>query len=177
MDDREILLTWRSGRQEEAFKAIVEQYSEKLYFHVRSLTHSHEDTDDLLQEIFIKIWGALPSFRGDSHLYTWIWRIATNETLNFLGKSGRRSTEGLTPEMEQKIDTDPWFDGTAAERELAKAIAALPKKQRLVFQMRYYEEMTYEEISKVLDTSVGSLKASYHFALGKVKDALEKTLS
>ena len=176
MDDKEILLTWRSDRREEAFNAIVQQYSEKLYWHVRALTNSHEDTDDLLQDIFVKIWGALPGFRGDSNLYTWIWRIATNETLNFLSRSNRRSTEGLTPEMEGKIDGDPWFNGTAVERELAKAMASLPKKQRLVFQMRYYEEMPYEDISKILKTSVGSLKASYHFAYKKIKEALGNSL-
>ncbi len=176
MDDREILDLWRSGRREEAFSAIVRQYSERLYWHVRSLTGSHEDTDDLLQDIFIKIWGALPKFRGDSNLFTWIWRIATNETLNHLDRRDRHPQEGISPLMEEKIDGDPWFNGTAAQRELSKAIASLPVKQRMVFQMRYYEEMTYEEISQVLGTSVGGLKASYHIAYEKIKDFLEKAL-
>ncbi len=162
---------------EKVFNEIVETYSERLYWHVRRFTCSHEDTDDLLQDIFIKIWKALPSFRGEAQLYTWVFRIATNETLNFLRKEKVRSLlrfQNADAEIERKIDSDPYFNGTQAERALSKEIAKLPEKQRIVFIMRYYDDMPYEEISRVLDTSVGSLKASYHIAQQKIREALKK---
>lgn len=162
---------------EKVFNEIVETYSERLYWHVRRFTCSHEDTDDLLQDIFIKIWKALPSFRGEAQLYTWVFRIATNETLNFLRKEKVRSLlrfQNADAEIERKIDSDPYFNGTQAERVLSKEIAKLPEKQRIVFIMRYYDDMPYEDISQVLDTSVGSLKASYHIAQQKIREALKK---
>lgn len=162
---------------EKVFNEIVETYSERLYWHVRRFTCSHEDTDDLLQDIFIKIWKALPSFRGEAQLYTWVFRIATNETLNFLRKEKVRSLlrfQNADVEIERKIDSDPYFNGTQAERALSKEIAKLPEKQRIVFIMRYYDDMPYEDISQVLDTSVGSLKASYHIAQQKIREALKK---
>lgn len=162
---------------EKVFNEIVETYSERLYWHVRRFTCSHEDTDDLLQDIFIKIWKALPSFRGEAQLYTWVFRIATNETLNFLRKEKVRSLlrfQNADAEIERKIDSDPYFNGTQAERALSKEIAKLPEKQRIVFIMRYYDDMPYEDISQVLDTSVGSLKASYHIAQQKIREALKK---
>ncbi len=162
---------------EKVFNEIVETYSERLYWHVRRFTCSHEDTDDLLQDIFIKIWKALPSFRGEAQLYTWVFRIATNETLNFLRKEKVRSLlrfQSADAEIERKIDSDPYFNGTQAERALSKEIAKLPEKQRIVFIMRYYDDMPYEDISQVLDTSVGSLKASYHIAQEKIREALKK---
>lgn len=162
---------------EEVFNEIVKAYSERLYWHVRRFTCSHEDTDDLLQDIFIKIWKALPSFRGEAQFYTWVFRIATNETLNFLRKEKVRSLlkfQSVDAEIERKIDSDPYFNGTEAERTLSKEIAKLPEKQRLVFIMRYYDDMPYEDISEILDTSVGSLKASYHIAQEKIRQALKK---
>ena len=162
---------------EKVFNEIVETYSERLYWHVRRFTCSHEDTDDLLQDIFIKIWKALPSFRGEAQLYTWVFRIATNETLNFLRKEKVRSLlrfQNADAEIERKIDSDPYFNGTQAERALSKEIAKLPEKQRIVFIMRYYDDMPYEDISQVLDTSVGSLKASYHKKKKKIREALKK---
>ena len=162
---------------EKVFNEIVETYSERLYWHVRRFTCSHEDTDDLLQDIFIKIWKALPSFRGEAQLYTWVFRIATNETLNFLRKEKVRSLlrfQNADAEIERKIDSDPYFNGTQAERALSKEIAKLPEKQRIVFIMRYYDDMPYEDISQVLDTSVGSLKASYHITQQKIREALKK---
>ena len=161
---------------EKVFNEIVETYSERLYWHVRRFTCSHEDTDDLLQDIFIKIWKALPSFRGEAQLYTWVFRIATNETLNFLRKEKVRSLlrfQNADAEIERKIDSDPYFNGTQAERALSKEIAKLPEKQRIVFIMRYYDDMPYEDISQVLDTSVGSLKASYHIAQQTIREALK----
>ena len=161
--------------QEKVFNEIVKTYSERLYWHVRRFVLSHEDTDDLLQDIFLKIWTALPSFRGEAQLYTWVYRIATNETLNFLRRQKVRAAlqfRRLDDVMEERIDTDPYFNGSAAERALSKAIARLPEKQRSVFIMRYYEEMSYEEIAAVTGTSVGALKASFHIAQEKVRAEL-----
>ena len=177
MTDKEIIDLYKEGQQERAFREIVDSYSERLYWHVRRFLCSHEDTDDLLQDIFVKIWSALPSFRGDSQLYTWLYRIATNETLNFLNKQKVRSAlqfESLSSKLEEKIDEDPWFNGDSLQRLLMKAIQRLPEKQRLVFTMRWFEELSYEDISEILGTSVGALKASYHFATEKLKTFLEK---
>ena len=157
---------------EQVFNKIVKDYSERLYWHVRRMVGSHEDADDLLQEIFLKIWTALPSFRGEAQLYTWVWRIATNETLNHLRKEKVRAMLRFTSAdnlMVQKVEADSYFNGTAAEREVAKAIARLPEKQRQVFIMRWWDELSYEEISNITGTSVGALKASYHIAQEKVK--------
>jgi RNA polymerase sigma-70 factor (ECF subfamily) len=157
---------------EQVFNSIVKQYSERLYWHVRRMVGSHEDTDDLLQEIFLKIWTALPSFRGEAQLYTWVWRIATNETLNFLRKEKVRALLRFSSADElaaQRVMADPYFNGTDAEREMAKAVARLPEKQRQVFIMRWWDELSYEEISAITGTSVGALKASYHIAQEKIK--------
>ncbi len=167
MTDGQIISLWQEGRRDEAFRELVAAYSERLYWHVRRLTGSHEDTDDLLQEIFVRAWAALPSFRGEAQLGTWLWRIATNQSLNFLRQQRLRaalSFKSLDRYEAQRIDEDPWFDGDAAERRLMKALARLPHKQRIVFSLRYFDEMSYEEMARVLDTSVGALKASYHFA-------------
>ena len=156
---------------EQVFNGIVKQYSERLYWHVRRMVGSHEDADDLLQEIFLKIWTALPSFRGEAQLYTWVWRIATNETLNFLRKEKVRALLRFSSADElaaQRVAADPYFNGTDAEREMAKAVARLPEKQRQVFIMRWWDELSYEEISAITGTSVGALKASYHIAQEKI---------
>ena len=163
---------------EEQFNGIVRDYSERIWWHVRRFVPSHEDTDDLVQEIFLKIWNALPSFRGDAQVFTWIYRIATNETLNWLRREKVRAALRLTSlddVLEQRIDNDPWFTGTAAERALSKAVAKLPAKQRQVFVMRYYDDLPYEEISAILGTSVGALKASYHIAQEKVRAEIGRT--
>ncbi len=157
---------------ESIFNRIVKEYSERLYWHVRRMVGSHEDADDLLQEIFLKIWTALPSFRGEAQLYTWVWRIATNETLNHLRKEKVRAALRFASADElvaQKIEGDPYFNGTAAQRELWKSVARLPEKQRQVFVMRWWDELSYEEISAITGTSVGALKASYHIAQKKIK--------
>lgn len=162
-------------RDEALFGRIVHDYSERIYWHVRRFVNTHEDADDLVQDIFLKIWTALPSFRGEAQLFTWVYRIATNEALNFLKREKVRAALRLTSleaEMERRIDTDPWFDGTAAERALSKAVARLPEKQRQVFIMRYYDDLSYEEISAILGTSVGALKASYHIAQEKVRSQI-----
>lgn len=177
MTDSEIISLLAAGQQERAFNEIVKNYSERLYWNVRRMVGSHEDADDLVQEIFIKIWAALSSFRGESQLFTWIWRISVNESLNFLRKQKVRaalSFQSITEMEERRIDSDPYFNGTEAERLLMKSIAKLPTKQRMVFMMRYFDDMKYEDISEILETSVGSLKASYHFAYEKIKGELKE---
>ncbi len=161
---------------EQDFQEIVQKYSEQLYWHVRSIVVSHEDADDILQETFVKVWKALPGFRGDSSVQTWLWRIATNEALGHLRKRRVRAAlqfQSLDAEAERVIDSDPWFDGDAAQRRLARSIMALPAKQRSVFCMRFFEEMSYEQISEITGTSVGALKASYHLAAEKIKLTLD----
>ena len=179
MTNSEIIQLYECGRREEAFNGIVETYTERLYWHVRRFLCSHDDTDDLLQDIMIKIWTALPTFRGESKLYTWIYRIATNEVLNHLRKQRFKalvSLDSATSILERKIDDDAYFNGDEMQRELHKAIQRLPEKQRVVFNLRYFEEMKYDEISEITGTSVGALKASYHHAYEKVKADLEKLI-
>ena len=177
MTESEIIELYHSGRTEDAFKGIVDTYSERLYWHVRRFLCSHEDTNDLLQDIYIKIWTALPTFRGESQIFTWLWRIATNEVLNYLRKQKFKAMVSLDSSMEilrKKIDDDPYINGNELQRELHKAIQKLPEKQRIVFNMRYFDELKYEEISEITDTSVGALKASYHHAYNKIKEELNK---
>lgn len=179
MTDKEISILISQGRLEEAFNELVKSYSERLYWHVRRFLCSHEDTDDLLQEIFIKIWAALPSFRGESQLFTWIYRIATNEALNHLQKMKVRQAlrfSSIDEVMENRIEGDPWFNGDEAQRALSKAIQRLPSRQKAVFLMRYYEEIPYEDLSKIMGISTGALKASYHLAREKVQEDLLKEI-
>ena len=175
--DKEIMGLYRSGSQEKAFALLVGSYTERLYWHIRRFLCSHEDTNDLLQDIFIKVWSALPSFRGESQLYTWLYRIATNMLLNHLRKQKLRalvSFDSAHDLLEKKIDEDAYFNGDELQRELQKAIQRLPEKQRIVFCFRHFDEMKYEDISEITDTSVGALKASYHHAYNKIKEELQK---
>ena len=177
MTDNEIISQLSCGRHEEAFNGIVNAYTERLYWHIRRFLCSHEDTNDLLQDVFIKIWSALPTFRGESKLYTWIYRIATNSVLNHLRKQKLRaliSIDTISSVMEKRIDEDTYFNGNALQRELHKAIQRLPEKQRIVFNLRYFDEMKYEDISEITGTSTGALKASYHHAYNKIKEDLHK---
>ena len=160
---------------EKEFQALVEQYSEPLYWHIRQIVGSHEDADDILQDAFVKIWRALPDFRGESSVSTWMWRIATNEAMTFLRRKRVRAAlqfSSISAEVERSIDGDPYFNGDEAERKLAKAIAKLPDKQRAVFCMRYYQDLPYEQIAEITGTSVGALKASFHIAQEKIKEEL-----
>ena len=179
MRDNDIIRLFLAGDRERAFTEIVKAYSERLFWYVRRYVSSHEDADDIVQDIFVKVWAALPSFRGESQLFTWLYRIATNEALNYVRRQKVRAALSFRPidaEIERKIDEDPWFNGDEAERRLMKSLQKLPLKQRVVFSMRYFEDMSYEEISEVTGTSVGALKASYHIACGKLKgELLEKS--
>ena len=178
MEDKEILEIYRTeGKQEFAFNLLVQKYSERLYWHIRKLTCSHEDTNDLLQSSLVKVWEHLPDFREESKLYTWIYRIATNETLTFLKKKRLNATLSLSSYdkiLANKLQSDPSFNGDKLQMALHKAILHLPDKQRAVFNLRYFQEMKYEDISEILGTSVGALKASYHYAYNKVKEELQE---
>ena len=158
----------------DAFTQMVRKYQEPLYRMVRRMVLVHEDADDVLQNVFIKAWQALDNFRGDSSLSTWLYRIASNEALDHIARQKRNGlsldddSKKVAQAVASRLESDPYFDGDETEHQLQQAIAQLPKKQRMVFQMKYYEEMKYEEISNILGTSVGALKASYHHAVQKI---------
>lgn len=159
-----------------AFSLIVRQYSQRIYWHIRHMVLSHEDADDIVQETFIKAWTNIDKFRGDSQISTWLYRIAINETLTFLNKNRIDTISIDTPEgaVAEQLESDALFNGDKADALLREAVQRLPDKQRLVFNMKYFEEMKYEEISEILETSVGALKASYHIAVKKIEEFLSK---
>lgn len=159
-----------------AFNLIVRKYQEKLYWHIRRMVISHEDTDDIIQDVFIKIWKNLPKFKNQSQLYTWLYRVATNETITFLNKKRKRffiNLNDVEQELSNKLESDVYYNGDEIQMKLQKAILTLPEKQRLIFNMKYYDEMKYEDISAILKTSVGGLKASYHLAVKKIENILK----
>jgi RNA polymerase sigma factor (sigma-70 family) len=174
IQDTELLIQFRDpNTKEKAFTAIIKKYQEKLYWHVRRMVVEHEDANDVLQNVFIRVWNGLENFREDSQLYTWLYRIATNECLSYLEQQKKKASLSLS-DMESglsnKIIADKHFDPNKLEWKLQLAIQQLPEKQRIVFGLRYYDEMPYEEMSRVLDTSEGALKASYHHAVKKIED-------
>ena len=147
-------------------------YKERLYWHIRRMVLVHEDADDVLQNTFIKIYRGILQFEGKSKLYTWLYRIATNESISFLQSRARRSSQSIDDSegaLANRLRADSWFDGDALQQQLREAAAQLPEKQRVVFNLRYYEEMPYEEMSEMLNTSVGALKASFHHAVKKIE--------
>ncbi|QMU31605.1 RNA polymerase sigma factor [Adhaeribacter radiodurans] len=174
MEDQEILQKFQNPDSRNlAFNQLIRKYQQKVYWHVQKMVIDHDDADDLTQEVFIKIWKNLPEFRKDAQLYTWIYRIATNECLNFLKSKKRRfflPITDISEELSQKIDANVGPNGDEIQLKLQKALLKLPDKQRLVFNMRYYDELKYEEIAEILGTSVGALKASYHHAVKKIED-------
>ncbi len=155
------------ARRERAFAAMVRHLTPMLYGHVRRIVQFHDDADDVLQNTFLKAWQALPSFRGDCSLSTWLYRIAVNESLAMLSR--RREYAALSDDGARDLESDPYFDGDETELQLQRAVALLPDKQRVVFNLKYFGEMKYEEMSQTLGTSVGALKASYHIAVKKVE--------
>ena len=173
MEDSEILVKFREPASRNlAFNQLVRKYQRKVYWHVRKMVIDHADADDLTQDVFIKVWKHLDNFRQDAQLFTWIYRIATNECLSFLGSKRRKFLLPLTDvgaELASKLEADPNLAGDEIELKLQKAILQLPDKQRLVFNLRYYDEMPYEQMADVTGTSVGALKASYHHAVKKVE--------
>ncbi len=158
--------------KEEVFNVIVLRFRERLYWHIRKMVYRHEDADDILQNTFIKIWNNLAQFREDSNLYTWIYRIATNETLTFIRNSKQNrfaAWHTVEDDLAGTLQDEEYFNGDELQKKLMLAVAKLPEKQRLVFNMKYFDEMKYEDISEILTTSVGALKASYHHAIKKIE--------
>lgn len=174
LDDKELLFQFnQAATKERAYTGIIKKYQEKLYWHIRRMVVEHEDANDVLQNMFIKVWKGLENFREDSQLYTWLYRIATNESLTFIEQKKKRSSLSLSDVesgLSNSLKADKDFDPKKIEWKLQLAIQQLPEKQRVVFSLRYYDEMPYEEMSRVLETSEGALKASYHHAVKKIED-------
>jgi RNA polymerase sigma-70 factor (ECF subfamily) len=155
-----------------AFSLVVRKYQERLYWHIRKMVLSHDDANDILQNTYMKAWKALDSFRGDSQISTWLYRIATNETLTFLANKRLRNVMSMDDEetfLMQNLKADSFFDGNELELKLQKAILTLPEKQRLVFNMKYFDKITYDQMEAILGTTTGALKASYHHAVKKIE--------
>ncbi len=176
LSDNEILeLFKQTDTKDKALSALITVYQQKLYWHIRKIVIKHDDTDDVLQNTFIKIWKGLENFKGESQLYTWLYRIATNEALTFLKQKQKQNTTSIHPieySLSKSLESDVYFKGDAIQLKLQQAILTLPEKQRIVFNMRYFDEMPYEQMSEILETSVGALKASYHLAAKKIEDHL-----
>jgi len=174
LSDSELLVEFRNPvTKEKAFTSIIKKYQEKLYWHLRRMVVDHDDANDVLQNVMIRVWNGLENFREDSQLYTWLYRVATNECLTFMEQQKKRAAVSLSDVesgLANKIKADRDFDGNKLEWKLQLGIQQLPEKQRIVFQLRYYDEMPYEEMSRVLETSEGALKASYHHAVKKIED-------
>ena len=174
-----VVLLQDPARQREAFARIVREYSEQLYWQIRRLVLSHDDANDILQNTFIKAWTNIEYFRGDAKMSTWLYRIALNECLTFLNKqraSQQLSIDEADTEIVNQLESDTYFDGDETQKVFLQAIKQLPEKQQMIFNLKYFKEMKYEEISEILGTSIGALKASYHHAVKKIESFLEKHL-
>lgn len=173
-DDKDLLVKFKDASQKDAaYTAIIKKYQERLYWHIRRMVVEHEDANDVLQNMFIKVWRGLENFREDSQLYTWLYRIATNESLTFLEQQKRKFAVSIDEEetgLSNKVIASEGFDANRLEWKLQLAIQKLPEKQRIVFNLRYYDELPYEQMSEILETSEGALKASYHHAAKKIED-------
>ncbi|TWI20281.1 RNA polymerase sigma factor [Sphingobacterium siyangense] len=174
MDDALIIAKFaEESTREEAFRLLLKKYQQKIYWHVRRMVIDHDDADDVVQDIFVKVWKNLGNFQEDSQLYTWLYRIATNECITFLNKKKQKQNVSLdddtTAYLAETLADGNYFNGDRAQMKLQQALLTLPEKQKLVFNMKYFEDMKYEEISEVLGTSVGALKASYHLAVKKIE--------
>lgn len=177
IEDQQLLSDLKNEKkQQQAFHILVDKYKERLYWHIRKIVLNHDDADDVLQETFIKIWKNIHSFRADSGLYTWLYRIATNESLSFLSQKKRKyinNSEEINDYLIDNLKADPYFSGDEIQMKLQMAIAQLPEKQRLVFNMRYFDEVKYQDMSKIMGTSEGALKASFHHAMKKIEAFLK----
>ena len=167
----------KAHTKEKAFKKLITEYKERLYWHIRKIVISHDDADDVLQNTFIKVFKGIDNFKQDSKLYSWMYRIATNESITFINKRARERNIDITEikqEMISNLQSDRWFSGNDIEIILQEAVATLPEKQQLVFNMKYFDHMKYQEISDILETSVGGLKASYFHAVKKIENYIKK---
>lgn len=173
-DDKELLSLFREPQtKERGYTLLVKKYQEKIYWHIRRMVVDHDDANDVMQNVFIKVWKGLDQFREDARFYTWLYRIATNESLTFLEQEKKKaavSYEDVSHALSEKLASERDFDASKIEWKLQMAIQKLPEKQKLVFSLRYYDEMSYEEMSRVLETSEGALKASYHHAVKKIEE-------
>jgi RNA polymerase sigma factor (sigma-70 family) len=171
--DKELLEKFRQeDTRHYAFNILVHEYQKRLYWHIRKILIDHDDTNDVLQNVFVKIWRNLDGFKGESQLYTWLYRIATNESITFLNQKKKRAGVPLDEAssfLGTSLQSDSLFKGDEIQAKLQKAILTLPDKQRIVFNMKYFDNIKYEEMSKILETSVGALKASYHHAVKKIE--------
>ena len=176
MEDKELLLKVRNPETRSyGFNLLVRAYQQRVYWLARKMVIDHDDADDITQEVFIKVHKAIDQFREDSQLYTWIYRIATNECLSFLNRKRKRfflPIEDVAGQLSVKVDSAPAMEGDEIQKKLQKALLKLPDKQRLVFNMRYYDELSYEDMAEITKTSVGALKASYHHAVKKIEEFL-----
>ncbi|TXG35254.1 RNA polymerase sigma factor [Seonamhaeicola maritimus] len=172
-NEEELLLQLKSdAHKEQAFRALISLYKERLYWHIRNIVKSHDDTDDVLQNTFIKVFKNINNFKGDSKLYSWMYRIATNESITFINKNAKRlqiTSEEVQELAINNLKSDTYFEGDAIQLKLQEAIATLPEKQQLVFNMKYFQDLKYKEMSDILETSEGALKASYHIAVKKIE--------
>ena len=171
-DDQILSLCQEKTKIEQGFKLLMLTYQERLYWHVRRMVFEHDDANDVIQNTLIKVYKSIHKFEGKSKLYTWLYRIATNEAITFLNKKNRKSTASLDNEeynLNNQLKADDYFDGDEIQRKLYEALNKLPEKEKDVFNLRYFEEMSYAEMSEVLETSVGALKASYHHAVKKIE--------
>ena len=174
MDDALIIAKFaEESTREEAFRLLLKKYQQKIYWHVRRMVIDHDDADDVVQDVFVKVWRNLEKFREDSQLYTWLYRIATNECITFLNKKKQKQNVSLDEEdssyLSDTLTASSYFNGDVAQMKLQQALLKLPEKQRLVFNMKYFEDLKYEEISEIVGTSIGALKASYHLAVKKIE--------
>lgn len=159
-----------------AFSKLVALYKERLYWHIRNMVKNHDDTDDVLQNVFIKVYKNIKGFKGESKLYSWLYRIATNESITFLNKKAKKhniTSAELNQQLIENLQSDVYYEGDAIQLKLQKAVATLPQKQQQVFNMKYFQELKYREISEILETSEGALKASYHLATKKIEEFLK----
>ena len=178
LSDQQLIGQLRNeSTRNQGFSQLVNKYQERLYWHIRKIVLNHDDSDDVLQNTFMKVWKNLDSFREESTLFTWLYRIATNESLTFINSRNKRQTvpyQDISEYLMNRLEADDYFEGSDIQKKLQEAILTLPEKQRLVFNMRYFEEMPYQDMSEILDTSVGALKASFHHAAKKVEDFISK---
>lgn len=178
MEDHQIIEEFKKPlTKNKAFGVLLEKYQQRIYWHIRKILIDHDDTDDVVQEVFIKVFKNLDGFREASQLYTWIYRIATNEALTFLKKRQRKqawSIDEASYDLENKLTSSSYIDGDEIQVKLQKAILTLPEKQKLVFNMKYFDDMKYEDISEIIGTSVGGLKANYHLAVKKIEEYLSE---
>jgi RNA polymerase sigma-70 factor (ECF subfamily) len=177
VEEHSLVLALQShDEKEKAFRILVSQYKERLYWHIRKIVLNHDDTDDVLQNTFIKVFRNIDSFKANSKLYTWMYRIATNEAITFINKRAKRaniSSQELKETTLAQLEADVYFEGDAIQLKLQKAIALLPEKQQLIFNMKYFDEHTFEQLSEILETTVGGLKSSYHIAVKKITAYLQ----